>query len=238
MRGSSRTRIFVGDVHGCADELQDLLEALGYDPRQHALHFVGDLVNRGPKSLQTLRDVIRLGADCVLGNHELHLLARAVGHRGPAPLDTLDELLAAPDHEVLLDWVRSRPLLRLWPDVVLVHAGLPSSWNDLEAEAARVNGLVTADALSEHPDVRFLVAARRCDAHGQMIHGAAGIPWYDLYERGRTVVFGHWAERGLVNTERLRGLDTGCVWGGRLTAWIAESDEFVSVPARTQYQEP
>ncbi len=254
MRHAQRTRVFIGDVHGCADELQDLLEALHYDPAEHALHFVGDLVNRGPGSLRTLRDVIRLDADCVLGNHELHLLARAAGHRPAAPRDTLDEILAAPDREVLLEWVRSQPVLRLWPDVVLVHAGVPATWTDLEAEAARVNALVQANPLSEHTDISFLVAVRTCDPDGRMVRGAcdteppssgapdtaprgpAGVPWYDAYRRDRTVVFGHWAERGLVNAEHLRGLDTACVWGGRLTAWIAEEDEFVSVAARKQYQ--
>lgn len=260
MSGPPRSRVFIGDVHGCADELQDLLSTLRYDPATQALHFVGDLVNRGPKSLQTLRDVVRLEAESVVGNHELHLLARAAGHRQRAPLDTLDELLAAPDLDALLDWIRARPVLRLWPDLVLVHAGLPPSWTDLEAEADRINSIGAVSDGSGHPDVDFLVSVRCCDHQGNMIHGALATadevsetaygtpdtapprealrPWYDLYRGDRTVVFGHWADAGLVNAERLRGLDTGCVWGGRLTAWIAEEDRFVSVEAKQQYQKP
>ena len=262
MPSSSKERVFIGDVHGCADELQDLLEKLHYDPASQALYFVGDLVNRGPKSLQTLRDVISLGAESVLGNHELHLLARADGRRQPAPLDTLDELLAAPDSDTLLDWVRDRPAVQLWPDLILVHAGLPTAWDDLEIEAARINRmLAAATPLTEDPELTFLVSARYCDANGNQVHSeysralagstdpaigdgptsvpqASWTPWYERYGGHRTVVFGHWADRGLVNAERLRGLDTGCVWGGLLTAWIAEKNQFVSVAARKQYQKP
>lgn len=260
MPGSLRTRVFIGDVHGCADELEDLLETLRYDPTEQALHFVGDLVNRGPKSLQTLRDVIRLEAESVLGNHELHLLARADGRRQQAPLDTLDELLSAPDLDILLEWVRARPIVQLWPDLVLVHAGLPGAWTDLEANVNRINSMGAAVTIEAHPDIDFLVSVRYCDDDGNMIRGVLAIgerppeapgtgratiashhgprPWYDLYRGDRTVVFGHWADRGLVNADRLRGLDTGCVWGGRLTAWIAEEDRFVSVAARKQYQKP
>ncbi|HJO02997.1 MAG TPA: metallophosphoesterase [Acidobacteriota bacterium] len=259
--GSPRTRIFIGDVHGCADELHDLLEAIRYDPATQALHFVGDLVNRGPKSLQTLREVIRLGAESVLGNHELHLLARADGRRTQAPMDTLDELLTAPDCGPLLDWVRKRPAVRLWPDLVLVHAGLPAAWTDLAAEVDRIDSIRAATtSVHELPDIDFLVSVRYCDSSGKMVRripgpgepssGGTGSsldsastmatsrPWYELYRGNRTVVFGHWAERRLVNTEHMRGLDTACVWGGRLTAWIAEEDRFVSVAARKQYQKP
>ena len=157
--------------------------------------------------------------------------------------------------------MRARPVLRVWPDLALGHAGLPAAWVDLAAEATRINSIdATAASESERPDIDFLVSVRYCGSEGNMIRGAfgsgnrhpdapgnwraTGAPdatsrsWYDLYRGDHTVVFGHWADRGLVNTERLRGIDTGCVWGGRLTAWIAEEDRFVSVAARKQYQTP
>lgn len=234
----------MGDLHGCADELEELLAALGYDPARHELWFVGDLVNRGPASARALRRVIELGADSVLGNHDLHLLRAAAGCRRRLRGDTLDDVLAAPDRDELLAWLRRRPLVREWDDLVLVHAGLHPDWEKprevaapLEAELAR--GRVP----DEDPALRFLTTVRWCDARGSLPPkgsepepGSRFRPWDELYRGERLVVFGHWATRGLVRGERVRGLDTGCVWGGRLTAWVAEEDRFVSVPARRAYQ--
>jgi bis(5'-nucleosyl)-tetraphosphatase (symmetrical) len=125
----------VGDIQGCHTELVQLLEKLHFDPRQDRLWLVGDLINRGPDSLQVLRLVKSLGnsAITVLGNHDLHLLAVASGvsrlHRG----DTLDEILNAPDREELLLWLRNRPFLHVDGDIVLVHAGLLPGWSVAQA---------------------------------------------------------------------------------------------------------
>lgn len=237
---SDRSRIFVGDVHGCADELDDLLSAIDHDPQRHELWFVGDLVNRGPHSARVVRRVMALAAGTVLGNHDLHALACAAGARGPRPGDTLEDLLDADDREQLLAWLRARPLLKLWPDVALVHAGLHPHWHDLERVAAQPGGLAAAE-------VELVTRVRTCTPDGQRpapgdtgTSAASGpfAPWYQWYRGRRTVVFGHWAQAGLVVQERLRGLDTGCVYGGRLTAWIAERDRIVSVPARRTYVTP
>ena len=127
----------IGDVQGCHATLRRLLERIAFDPRADRLWLVGDLVNRGPASLDVLRWARDLGdrATVVLGNHDLHLLARGLGVAGPKKTDTLDEVLAAPDRDELLAWLRERPLLHREGDVVMVHAGLLPEWTVEEAEA-------------------------------------------------------------------------------------------------------
>jgi len=250
-----RRRVFIGDVQGCASELEDLLEELRYDPARHALYFCGDLVNRGPRSLDALRLARNCAADTVPGNHDLHLIARADGVRGAKDLDTIEEILTAPDGPELIEWLRGRPVIIAWPDIVLVHAALHPKWTDLDDVSRRITAEVdwTADPMA-NADLRFATTARYCDAEGNVPardvarpgRSATGpdhpakiappyAPWDAFWHDPRIAVFGHWAERGLVQGENTRGLDTGCVWGGRLTAWIAEEDRFVSVPARRTY---
>lgn len=129
----------VGDLHGCFDAYERLLEAIGFDAGRDRLWFVGDLVNRGPDSLACLRAVRALGdaAVCVAGNHDLHLLARAAGARPAKQKDRFEGVLQAPDRGELLDWLRSRPLLHHDPDlgVTLVHAGLHPHWDLATARA-------------------------------------------------------------------------------------------------------
>lgn len=121
----------IGDVQGCYDELMRLLERIAFDPGQDTLWFVGDLVNRGPKSLDTLRFVRSLGdrAVTVLGNHDLHLLVVAAGVRRAHRGDTLDDILAAPDRDELLAWLRSRKLAHSGNGYAMVHAGLLPQWS-------------------------------------------------------------------------------------------------------------
>lgn len=125
----------IGDVQGCYEPLQRLIDEIKFDPSQDRLWFVGDLVNRGPDSLSVLRWVKSLGdrAITVLGNHELHLLAVALGLRPQKGSDTIISILAAPDGDELLDWVRHRPLLHRENPFVLVHAGLLPRWTITEA---------------------------------------------------------------------------------------------------------
>jgi len=236
-----RKRVFVGDVQGCADELGDLLEALDYSPERHALWFVGDLVNRGPASARVLRTAIALGADSVLGNHDLHLLRAAQGSGRHRPGDTLDDVLEAEDRDTLLAWLRTRPLVREWDDLILVHAAVHPAWPDPGRVARGLERQIEAGSIPRDDEaLAFLTSARHCDARGQRPRDdrspPAGFePWDHFYTGARRVVFGHWSVRGRVATERVRGLDTGCVWGGELTAWIAEEDRFVSVPARRRW---
>jgi len=238
----ARRRVFIGDIQGCADEFDDLLDAVAFDPATDAIFAVGDLVNRGPDSARVLRRMIELGADSVLGNHDLHLLGCAVGIRKPRRGDTLTNVLDAPDCESLLDWLRRRPLLRIWDDVIAVHAGLHPAWQDVAAVAQPLERAIRAGTLPlQDADLRFLTSVRHCNAAGErpaddQRPGPEFRPWDDFYRGERTVVFGHWAVRGLVVRARVRGLDTGCVWGGALSAWIAEEDRIVSVPARRAYK--
>ena len=124
-------RIFIGDIQGCRDELERLLAVLRFDPTSDALEPVGDLVNRGPDSLGTLRLLKSLNAGGVLGNHDLHLLAARRGERQLKASDTLTAVLDAEDREELLSWLRSRPLIKTWPGIILVHAGLIPAWTCL-----------------------------------------------------------------------------------------------------------
>ena len=127
----------IGDVQGCYGELCALLEEIRYDRSRDRLWFVGDLVNRGPGSLETLRFVKGLGARAVtvLGNHDLHLVALACGHGRARGDDTLDAVLDAPDRSELIDWLRTLPLLHARGDYVMVHAGLLPQWSVAKAQS-------------------------------------------------------------------------------------------------------
>lgn len=238
----SQRRIFVGDLQGCREEFEELLEAVRYDPAGDSLHPVGDLVNRGPDSLGALRLCRALGAEPVLGNHDVHLLRQWRDPAWRGRRTTLEAILAADDGEALLRWLEERPLVLGWDDVVCLHAAVHPLWGD---PVETVAGRSPYDAGDDV--VEFAVRARYCDADG--IEPASDWPppgdpfrpwdefWRDRADERRTVVFGHWARRGLVELERTRGLDAGCVYGGELAAWIAEDDRIVRVPARRVWYE-
>jgi len=247
----------IGDVQGSYAELRALLEAAAFDRRRDRLWFVGDLVNRGPSSLATLRFVRELGerAVAVLGNHDLHLLAVAHGFAKPREGDTLEEVLSAPDRDLLLDWLRRRPMMHVEADQALVHAGLLPQWGISRAielageveEALRGPGYggFLARLYGSRPDrweenlrgidrLRVIVNAmtrlRFCTSQGVMefeTKGEAGeppegyLPWFEVPRRRsgtHTVIFGHWSALGLRVEPKLLALDSGCVWGGKLSA--------------------
>jgi bis(5'-nucleosyl)-tetraphosphatase (symmetrical) len=262
----------IGDVQGCFDELQALAAQLQFDPARDRLWFVGDLVNRGPKSLEVLRYVRSLGAAAVtvLGNHDFHLLCLAEGFARKRADDTLDEVLAAPDVKELLAWLRARPLMYAEPGMAMVHAGLLPQWSidkalalAHEVEAALrgpeyrefLRHLYGAEPRAWRDDLagwdrlRVIVNAmarlRFCTAQGEMDMKGKGTdarpgfrPWFELRPAGeRPIVCGHWSALGLKLSERLAALDTGCVWGGSLTALRLEDRALFQVPCRG-YQEP
>jgi bis(5'-nucleosyl)-tetraphosphatase (symmetrical) len=249
----------IGDIQGCATAFEALLDALAFDPRSDRLWLPGDLVNRGPESLAVLRRVIGLGdaAVCVLGNHDLHLLATVAGVRAPRPQDTLDDVLRAPDRDAIVDWLRRRPLL--YEDRaarrVLVHAGIPPGWTIAAAQAAAAEvenalrsdtwmrslasmygnsprrwdaGLDAADRMRY--TINALTRMRYCDRHGALDFDETGppgsqsrglVPWFDHPSRaylGTHIVFGHWATLGVLRRDDITATDSGCVWGGQLTA--------------------
>jgi len=238
----SGRRIFVGDVHGCADELQDLLTAVEFRKKRDELWFTGDIVNRGPASLDALEMAMELGTGAVLGNHDLHLLMFAEGLRSHGKRDTLKPILKSPRAQELLDWLRHQPLVKCWDDILLVHGGLHPRWKKPKTVIRPVEKAIRKGRVDwDDEDLGFVTSVRRCDRKGRRPPRGRRVskrfrPWDDHYDGKRTVVFGHWAARGLVERKRVRGLDSGCVWGGSLTAWIAEEDRFVSVPSRDEYQ--
>ena len=263
----------IGDVQGCHDSLVRLIARL---PKEAKIICVGDLVNRGPDSLKTLRLLKRLQeagrAECVLGNHDLHLLARDAGIRGPKSLDTLEGVLRAKDRAELIDWLRRRPLAlysgRESGNTMIVHAGVLPQWDaektlalahEVEAAlrgkdyrqhlrqmygnepSAWSDGLRGADRL--RAIINALTRLRFCTPEGVMdfdtkeglASAPAGyMPWFRVPNRktqGVRVVFGHWSTLGLVQKKNVIGLDTGCVWGGSLTAVDLASQRVIQVRA-------
>jgi bis(5'-nucleosyl)-tetraphosphatase (symmetrical) len=255
----------IGDLQGCAHEAGLLLERIAADAHaaeEARILFVGDLINRGPESLAALRRMKALSdagggrVDALLGNHDLHLLAVAAGVQKLSRSDTLDEILAAPDLDELIAWLRRRPLAMFVDAHLLVHAGVPPQWSaeqtmQLAGEVETVlRGDGWADFLAQmygnEPDrwddslqgiarlrciVNALTRMRLCWPDGRMdfLHkesdkgpeGSDLLPWFDVPGRRSadvTVVFGHWSALGLVLRPNLVGLDSGCVWGGKLTA--------------------
>ena len=247
----------IGDIQGCYDELQRLLEDIRFDAGRDELWFVGDLVNRGPGSLEVLRLVKSLGdsAITVLGNHDLHLLAVAEGIGELHRTDTLDAILNAPDRDELLHWLRYQRLLHADGGNVLVHAGLLPQWTVAQAHALahEVEAALRSDdyavflkkmygnspqcwddGLEGYKRLRIIVNAftrlRVCTPQGEMEFRFKGevqdipaglLPWFDLPQRrsqDATVIFGHWSALGLRVEPNLIALDTGCLWGGPMTA--------------------
>ena len=241
-------RIFVGDIQGCKDELEWLLDEVDFRPGRDRLMPVGDLVNRGPKSAGVLRLLMKLDARPVLGNHDLHLLDVARGKRRRSPNDTLDKLLAAHDAPELLEWLAAQPLARIHTDLYQVHAGLHPTWT---SKRAVERALTPTRGKRAEEATAFVTRARFCDAAGALPTkrvprdtdgnptSLRWRPWYKFYDYtlhdGRFVVYGHWAMLGIVDRAATIGLDSGCVWGGALTAYIREENQLVSVPAAHPY---
>jgi len=251
----------IGDVQGCDDALQRLLEHIDFSPSRDNLVLLGDLVNRGRASADVLRRVQRLGASArsLLGNHDLHLLGVAHGARKSGRKDTLDGVLDAPDREPMLEWLRHQHLALHQViggrDLLMVHAGVlpqwgvgqtlalaseveavlrgpalgefvrgmygnePAQWNDALAGSARLRAIVNG-----------LTRLRFCSADGLMDFETKDsadappegfMPWFDVPGRktaDATIAFGHWSTLGWISRGDLISTDTGCVWGGCLSA--------------------
>jgi bis(5'-nucleosyl)-tetraphosphatase (symmetrical) len=256
----------IGDVQGCFSALRRLVDVIRFDRDHDRLWFVGDLVNRGPDSLEVLRWVKDLGesAVTVLGNHDLYLLAVAEGITHPRSGDTLQGIIGAPDRQELLVWLRHRPLFHLGNGVALVHAGLLPQWTvtqaamlAAEAEASlrsdqyqpflrslydhKLNASRWTDDLAGPTRLKMIANVftriRVCTEAGAMELSYKGplselpqglIPWFQVPQRqsaGTTLVCGHWAALGLHVQANLLAIDTGCVWGNRLTAVRLEDRE-------------
>jgi len=254
---------WVGDVQGCDAPLGRLLERVDFSPSRDTLVVLGDLVNRGPTSEQVLRRLMAMGnaVQCVLGNHDLHLLAVAAGAGRLKPMDTLDSILQATDRPALLDWLRHQRMA-IWGNGVLsVHAGVLPSWTLAQtlALAAEVESVLRGPDLNDflyqmygnepaawrdewvgvdrlRVIVNALTRLRFCSAQGVMEFAAkegadaapAGfMPWFDVPGRKTadvTVAFGHWSTLGQLQRHDVWAMDTGCVWGGCLSAMRLAAD--------------
>lgn len=247
----------IGDIQGCYNELRRLLDVIKFDPVHDRLWFVGDLVNRGPHSLETLRFIKGLGeaAVSVLGNHDLHLIATVVSLGKLGKKDTLGPILRAADCDELIDWLRKQKLFHYNEDYCMVHAGLPPQWDlaQTKAMAKEVEKVIGGDDyqrffrsmygnkpslwqedLSKIEKLRFAVNCftrlRYCTLSGELdfhYKGPPGsqpahlVPWFQVpgrKSRDLRIVFGHWSTLGYYAGHNVYSIDTGCLWGGQLTA--------------------
>ncbi len=255
----------VGDIQGCAGAFEKILTKINFDPGRDQVWLCGDLVNRGPNSLEVLRTVRRLGdsAVAVLGNHDLHFLSVAAGIRHHRTDDTLKTLLKAPDIEELISWLRQQPLVHCDEKLktIMTHAGVYPAWtrNRLMDYSKEIETILQGEKCNRflkyiygnQPTVwdekltgkkrrRFIVNCltrmRYCDSQGKLDFsqkGAPGaqqagwIPWYMHPHRKISkwrIVFGHWSTLGYLQYQNIISLDSGCVWGGRLTAVQLDAD--------------
>ena len=277
LNNNSKNIWVIGDVQGCCVSLESLLDLpdIKNDP-DCELWFAGDLINRGPNSLRALRLIMSLGdrAKCILGNHDLHLLAVHAGIRRENRSDTIDDILCAADVESIIDWLRHRPLAYYEDGYLMVHAGIlpewstkktlklaeeigsalrdknwkkylqkmygnePNKWNDDLSGAKRRRVIINA-----------LTRMRMCTPDGAMDFGSKEapsysknvnlLPWFDMPGRKTeevTVLFGHWYTLGLMVKKNLLALDTGCVWGGKLTAIRLQDRKVLQVDCHTEHR--
>ena len=263
----------IGDVQGCHAEFCDLLTLIGFSPSRDRLWLTGDLVNRGPDSLAVLREVIALGdaAVTVLGNHDLHLLTVAAGHRNAHRDDTLATILEAPDRVDLFDWLAQQPLAVAGDGMLMVHAGTLPQWTvlDVVTLAREVESMLRSagrdnflrelygdephawnNALVGHDRLRVIVNAltrlRFCAADGTMEfrekrgerYAPRGFaPWFAHPNRqtaASLVVCGHWSTLDLLLAPNVLMLDSGCLWGGALTAIRLPDRRVYQVPSRSK----
>ncbi len=248
----------IGDVQGCYEQLRALLEKIEFRSDRDQLWFAGDIVNRGPDSLRTIRFIKSLGdnAVTVLGNHDLHLLAVANGRGKQGKKDTIQDILEASDSTQLLDWLIQRPLMHYHEKhhVCMVHAGIHPDWTLQQALdcAAEVESILQGhksheffhhmygdkpSKWSDHLDgwdrLRFITNSftrmryiddtnkLKLSEKGAPGKQASGIhPWFEFQSKTSdlNIIFGHWSTLKDPGLENLFPIDTGCLWGGKLTA--------------------
>lgn len=245
----------IGDVQGCFDTLRALLTEIRFDPSVDRILFTGDLVNRGPKNVETLQFIKGLGnaADTVLGNHELHLIGRHFGFSKEKKNDTLEDILQSPMRTELIEWIISRPFVLQVEDFLLVHAGVGHDWSLKKIHSIAL----TMSEMLQNPkerqvifsgekfpeEIRTMTTIRAVDKNGQRIKYSGppelappgALAWFiarnpELNE-GKTIVFGHWAALGARKMGPYISLDSGCVWGGKLTALRLNDRKLFSVSA-------
>ena len=259
----------IGDLQGCFHSFQALLKQIQFNPERDRLWFVGDLINRGPGSLDVMRWILahQSSVVTVLGNHDLHTLVVAEGFVSAHRSDTIQSLLDAPDAPELLGWLRQQPLVHFEHGYLMVHAGLLPDWSVPQALALghEVQSALQApnyrdflkhmygndpkrwdDKLTGWDRLRVITNAmtrlRICSADGEMEFKFKGElqnipdgyqPWFELSQRASVntpIVFGHWSALGLQHKNNVYSLDTGCLWGGHLSAMRLDDKQIFQVP--------
>ena len=260
----------IGDIQGCFDQLQRLLDKIDFNCAMDQLWFAGDLVNRGPDSLETLRFIKGLGdsAICVLGNHDLHLLAVSKKPRKTVQDDSLREILNASDCDELLHWIRHLPLIHRTKNFCLIHAGLPPQWDVEQASRAarEVEEILVSDdyeillkeMYGDSPNqwsdtlegwnrIRLIINCftrlRYCDHEGKLDLSCKAtpgnqpnnlLPWFNIENRrsrSTCIIFGHWSALGFYAGYNCYCIDSGCIWGGQLTALRLDGEQYrTSIP--------
>jgi len=273
------SKYIVGDIQGCFDSLQALLKKVDFDPKNDTLYCVGDLVNRGPKSLKTLRFLKDLGDSCrvVLGNHDLHLISLYYGIRSGSKKDTIEKLLNSSDAKRLIKWLRLQPLM-IYDEAdrfVISHAGIYPKWDiktaldhssdfsaalkgaDFKKTLKKMYGNEPSQLTSHSDDLaklRFTVNSftrmRFCNNNGDLSFIEKGAPnlrtplseiehdnlaWFRLPNKRPKEVkffFGHWSSLGLYQHDNVFSLDSGCVWGNKLSLYDFDNNKFISVKSK------
>lgn len=261
----------VGDIQGCFDELKLLLEQVNFEREKDTLWLAGDLVARGPKSMETLDFVISLGraAKTVLGNHDLHLLAVSLGMFTPKKKDKTAPIIESDKLPQYVEWLRQQPLFLEHDQFVLTHAGISPQWDLATARSAanEIETLLRGDnwqaliksmysnfptlwdenltgverhryIINAFTRMRFCFADRSLDMECKLppadVKGDVLFPWFETPNRielEKTAIFGHWAALEGYQSDKVIGLDTGCVWGGTLTMLHWEEQRYFSQPA-------
>lgn len=211
-------KIIIGDVHGCFEELVELLDACDYDVKEDKLIFVGDLINKGPESLSVLDLVDSTNADVVLGNHEVAFLKYLEGNENFVSKG-FEQVKAQMGERLLFweSWLKSRPYYLEYDDCIVVHAGLQP------------------EVKLENTSPSILTKIRTWDGSGDDMNNPSNPPWHKFYKGKKLVVYGHFAAQGLHILENSIGLDSGCCWGGSLSALILPSREIIQVKAKKAY---
>jgi bis(5'-nucleosyl)-tetraphosphatase (symmetrical) len=237
----------VGDLHGCAEPLERLLTEIRFDARRDTLWCTGDLVNTGPEPVETLRILAAVGARSVLGNHDVYAVRAARGWIERRP-DGLDALFADPDRDRWIDWLASLPLFARLPSpargpgTIVVHAGFHPGWDDPAARLEAVEAAPRNEEWFSLPEVAFATRVRCCTRGGDRSSETGPPsacrppfrPWDAWWKGPERVVHGHWARRGHYRLGHALGVDSGCVYGGPLTAWSLEEDRVVQVPGQAR----
>ncbi len=218
MSSARSSQIFViGDVHGCFDEFMTLLEKAKYCSKKHRLILMGDLINKGPHSFEVLRWVREKNLETILGNHEWKFIQDVENHSTLSPvLEKLKEKMGDCVQD-WLSWIKSWPIYVEEKDFLLVHGGVVPN---------------------EHPSqskIEQVLNIRYWDGTGKDMKNSSYPAWHDLYKGEKLVIYAHWAKQGLRIKENSIGLDTGCVYGGKLTGLWLPSRSIVQVPALKSY---